>query len=290
MICLSQPPLPLNYEVFLARLENEFSDIKFIATLPSIKYRVFIKETQQIHELTNSLDYEKIFKDQNTGRVSLGSNAFKIYEPFINSTIILPTVFAVNTENLISNYKGEIKNREYLGSNLDRLILTVRFPISEIMTDFHSKLKSITRGLGSFDYEEDGYDLCSCNLIEVLINGQNITELSHITSIRIQEKIVEKLTNSLKKNIKIRDFPQNVKIYSTLIGGDPGLGATNDRTKVSEFRIKAGFTKDKIIWEHKGDLTRLQRQLKDIKSKHKDRMSKNEIILEKKALIDALKF
>ena len=149
----------------------------------------------------------------------------------------------------------------------------------------------MTSGLASFEYEEDGYDRSICHLLETFINGQKIDSLTQLTCTRLESDLVTRFTNSLKNSIRVKDFPQNVKIMTTVIGDKNNLSnmASNKARKVSEFRVKANLKSDKVRFEHKGDPTRLRKQMNILKEKHTTRAAQNVASVDRETLIKAIR-
>jgi len=154
----------LHMEIVQERLEREYG-IPLLITAPSVSYKVVLTKG------------ETIIVD-NPGRLPPPNHIEGIEEPFIEARIFLPSEFAGNVLALLNNKKGIQKGMQYISPI--RLMLTYELPLSEVITDFYDKLKSITRGYASLDYEFIGYRPGDLAKLEILINGEVVDALSII--------------------------------------------------------------------------------------------------------------
>jgi GTP-binding protein LepA len=146
-------------------LEREFG-LSLIATAPSVVYRV-TKTDGSVIEIDNPSDLpEPNFVD-------------KIEEPFVTSTIIVPTDFLGGVLELAQERRGVLINMEY--PTPQRVIVHYRLPLSEILMDWFDQLKSRTKGYASFDYEFAGYEESKMVKLDILLNGASVDALSFIT-------------------------------------------------------------------------------------------------------------
>ncbi|MBI1953330.1 MAG: elongation factor 4 [Candidatus Omnitrophica bacterium] len=145
----------LHMEIIQERLEREFN-LSLIATTPSVVYRVTLNggETMEIENPTTLPE---------AGRIQ------KIEEPFIRAFLITPSSALGAVMQLALGKRGVYKSTEYLGT--ERAMLTYEFPLSEVLVDFHDRLKSATRGYGSMDYEFIGYRPSELVKLEVWLNA-----------------------------------------------------------------------------------------------------------------------
>ncbi len=145
----------LHMEIVQERLEREF-DLDLIPTSPNVKYRVKIKD-------------EEGFQDIETPHHFPDPSAIEeIHEPFIKATIVSPLEAMDLLCDLAKSRRGEFVSMDYLGK--DRLSIVFNLPLSEIIVDFYDKIKSLSKGYASFDYEFIGYRKTEVTKIEFLFN------------------------------------------------------------------------------------------------------------------------
>jgi GTP-binding protein LepA len=154
----------LHMEVVKERLEREF-DLDLIATAPTVVYEV---------EQTNG---EKIFI-QNPSELPDASKISTIYEPYIKATILTPNEFVGNLIKLLSDRRGIQIKMDYL--NETRVLLEYDVPMNEIVMDFYDKLKSLTKGYASFDYEPIGFRVGKLVKLDIKVAGEVVDALSII--------------------------------------------------------------------------------------------------------------
>ena len=152
----------LHMEIISERLDREYEQ-EIIMTSPSVVYRVTL-----INDEVIMVDNPSKFPDR--GKVK------KIEEPYINASIISPPDYIGQIMELSKTKRGTYKNMEYISEG--RVILKYEFPLSEIITEFYDKLKSITKGYGSLDYEFIGFREGNIVLVDILLNGQKVDALS----------------------------------------------------------------------------------------------------------------
>jgi len=153
----------LHMEIIQERLEREFG-LALIATAPSVRYRVVTTQGE-----TTEID--------NPAKLPAVGNIAEIQEPFVRGSIFLPTEFMGTVYKLAQEARGDHKAVEHIGK---RVHLTFDFPLAEIIVDFYDKLKSLSRGYASFDYdflEFRGSDLVK---LDILLNGDPVDALSVI--------------------------------------------------------------------------------------------------------------
>lgn len=156
----------LHMEIVQERLEREYN-LELITTAPSVIYRVV------------KTDGEAVMID-NPNDLPPPNLVDYIEEPFILGRIVVPTNYIGTIMNLLQNKKGIQKRMEYISET--RVMLTYEFPLSEVILDFYDKLKSISQGYASFDYEFIGYRRGNLVKLDILINGEPVDALSIITN------------------------------------------------------------------------------------------------------------
>ncbi|MCA1582083.1 MAG: translation elongation factor 4 [Acidobacteria bacterium] len=154
----------LHMEIVQERLEREF-DLDLITTAPGVSYRV-ITTGGEILEVANP------------NHLPPPNHIEKMEEPYISSTIITRDDFLGGLLKLSEDRRGVQKSLEYLSSN--RVVLTYEFPLNEVVLDFYDKLKSISKGYASFDYEFIGYREGDLVKLDILVNGEPVDALSLI--------------------------------------------------------------------------------------------------------------
>lgn len=154
----------LHLEIVQERLEREFK-LSLIATAPSVVYRINLNDG-------STLDVDNPANMPDAGRINY------IEEPSIKASIILPNDFVGVVMELANKKRGKMKNMEYLSEN--RVVLHYDLPLNEIVTDFFDKLKSISRGYASFDYELGEYIQSDLVKLDILLNNEVVDALSCI--------------------------------------------------------------------------------------------------------------
>ncbi len=152
----------LHLEIIFERLQREF-DLAIISTSPSVSYH-FALNDNTVKEIDNPSYYPD------------PANIAWVEEPWVRSHIILPTDYLGAVMNLCMDKRGACFKTETLDSR--RVMLTYRFPLNEIITDFNDKLKSVTKGYGSFDYEFDGYAEGDIIKLEIRVNEEPVDAFS----------------------------------------------------------------------------------------------------------------
>jgi len=180
----------LHMEIVQERLDREFN-LDIITTLPNVKY-----------EITHTDGGVEIIENPN--KVPSTGKLDHIKEPFVKAEIIAPTEYIGNIMNLCTDRRGEFSNQTYLGT--ERVTLEYQLPLAEIVFDFYDKLKSISRGYASFDYDFSGYHRSDLVKLDVLINGSPVDALSAIVHRSKAYEMGRKLTVKLKDLIPRQMF------------------------------------------------------------------------------------
>ncbi|RVU35892.1 elongation factor 4 [Hwanghaeella grinnelliae] len=153
----------LHLEIIQERLSREF-DLDLISTAPSVVYRIQLNNGNTI-ELHNPADYPD------------PTHIESIEEPWIKATIMVPDEFLGPVLTLCTERRGEQIELTYVGS---RAMAVYRLPLNEVVFDFYDRLKSISRGYASFDYEIDSYKEGDLVKVSILINGDPVDALAMI--------------------------------------------------------------------------------------------------------------
>jgi len=155
----------LHMDIVQERLEREFG-LSLIATAPSVVYRV-TKNDGSFIEIDNPANLPPI------GSIET------MEEPYVDATIICPSEYVGAVLDLAQERRGIYGDMEYPAP--DRVIITYKLPLSEILMDFFDQLKSRTKGYASFDYEFSGYSESDLVKLDILLNGSPVDALSFIT-------------------------------------------------------------------------------------------------------------
>jgi len=179
----------LHMEIVQERLSREYN-IDILTTVPNVEYWVF------------KTDGEKMAVD-NPALMPPPGDIDHVEEPFIRAQIITPSEFIGNIMKLGMERRGIYKNTSYIDAR--RVDMTFEFPLCEIIFDFFDKLKSMTRGYASLDYEFLDYRDSDLVKLDILINGEPVDALSHIVHrVKSQEwgrKICEKLRELIPRQM-----------------------------------------------------------------------------------------
>ena len=154
----------LHMEVVKERLEREFG-LDLIATAPTVTYKVTKSDGTTV-------------EIQNPSELPPVNEIEKIEEPYVKATIITPTEFLGNIITLMNQKRGIQEKMDYLNEN--RVLLEYAIPLNEIVMDFYDKLKSISKGYASFDYEPIGYREGDLVKLDVRVAGEVVDALSII--------------------------------------------------------------------------------------------------------------
>ena len=154
----------LHMEIIQERLEREYK-VSIINTVPNVVYHV--------HLLTG-----KMIEIDNPTKLPNSGQYRAIEEPYISAQIIAPAEYIGNIMKLAIERRGTFINTSYLDTT--RVDMHFKFPLGEVIFDFFDKLKSISRGYASFDYEVDGYQESNLIKLDILINGEPVDALSTI--------------------------------------------------------------------------------------------------------------
>src|SRR5574343_621502 len=154
----------LHMEIIQERLEREFN-MTVITTVPNVSYYCYMTK-----------DREKALTVNNPSELPDPSGVDRIEEPYIKAQIITKSEYIGQIMTLCIEKRGELRNQVYLTQ--DRVELTFEMPLAEIVFDFYDRLKSVSRGYASFDYHPIGYKQSDLIKMDLLLNGEQLDELS----------------------------------------------------------------------------------------------------------------
>lgn len=152
----------LHMDIIKERLEREFG-LSLISTAPTVIYRVTDEEDRVLY-IDNPSKLPQRYKS--------------IEEPYVKVTIFMPQEFIGPILELCQEKRGEQKEFHYIGR--DRIMVVYEMPLNEILWDFYDKLKSLSKGYASMDYEFTGYRVSELVKLDILLNGEPVDALSLI--------------------------------------------------------------------------------------------------------------
>jgi len=155
----------LHMEIVQERLEREY-DLDLVLTTPSVVYKIKDRKHKEIEV-------------ENPSKLPEPQNIIEILEPYTDAYIMIPQDSLSTVIDLCKSKRGEYKSTDYISQ--DKIKLIFEMPLSELIVDFYDKIKSMTRGYGSLDYEITGYRPSDLVKLDILINGQPCEALSSIT-------------------------------------------------------------------------------------------------------------
>lgn len=180
----------LHGEIIQERLEREYS-LNLITTAPTVRYRVVPKSGES-------------FEIESPASLPDSTEINRIEEPVIHANIHVPSTYLGAVIGLCQDRRGTQKDMQVHGS---RVQIRYELPLAEVVTDFHDKLKSATRGYGSFDYELVGFAPADLAKLDVLVNGDPVDALSLIVHRDAAHARGSELARKLKEFIPRQQFP-----------------------------------------------------------------------------------
>ena len=231
----------LHLEVIQERIEREF-DLSIVFTSPSVRYIVHMKNGE-ILNIDNPLEYPDVMRIES------------VEEPYIRANIITPTTYVGPIISLCLEKRGYQTNMNYLDEK--RVELIYEMPLAEVLFDFYDRLKSISRGYASFDYEVIEYKKTDLVRLDILVNGEPVDALSQLVFKDNAQARGRQVCERLKDEIPRQQF--KIAIQGA-IGG----------TIISRETISA-YRKDVTAKCYGGDISR-KRKLLEKQKEGKKRM------------------
>ena len=193
----------LHMDVVQERLEREYN-LKLVTTAPSVVYKV------------NKTDGET-FTIDNPAALPPATEIKSIEEPTVKATVIVPADYIGAVMELCRDKRGTYKSMDYIDKT--RVMLTYEIPLNEIIYDFFDKLKSMTRGYASLDYEPETYRESDLVKLDILLNGDLVDALSAIVHRSRAAKVGRTLALKLKRIIpeQLFDIPVQAAIGGRII-------------------------------------------------------------------------
>jgi GTP-binding protein LepA len=248
----------LHLEIIQERLAREF-DLDLITTAPSVVYRVYMTNGRVL-DLHNPADMPDPVRIDH------------IEEPWIKATIFVPDEYLGQILVLCQERRGVQLDLTYAGS---RAMVVYRLPLNEVVFDFYDRLKSVSRGYASFDYQLDGYDTGDLVLMNILINGEPVDALSIIVHRGEAERRGRALCERLKELIPRQLFQIAIQ---AAIGG----------RVIARETVKA-LRKDVLAKCYGGDVTRKRKLLEKQKEGKKRMRQFGQVDIPQSAFIAALR-
>jgi len=249
----------LHMEIIQERLRREY-DMDIITTYPGVVYQVHLTNGEML-EIDNPVHLPDITKID------------RIEEPLVNAFIITPNEFIGDIMQLVMDRRGEIEKTDTLDGR--RVMLTCNMPLNEILIDFHDRLKSISRGYASMDYEHIGYFENDMVKLDILVHSEPVDAFSSIVH---RSKAVERgrqMCKSLKEVIPPQLFAVPIQ-------------AAIQRNIIARETIRA-LRKDVTAKCYGGDISR-KRKLLERQKEGKKRMKQiGKVSIPQEAFITVLK-
>ncbi len=249
----------LHLEIITERLEREF-DINLITTTPGVVYKVH-------------LNSEKILELQNPSSLPDPTLIKYIEEPWIKATIITPDEYLGSIIKLCQNKRGIQTNLSYSGN---RAVLNYEIPLNEVVFDFNDRLKSMTSGYASFDYEILGHREGDLVKLSILVNAETVDALAMMVHKDFAQSIGREVCEKLKDLIPRHNFMIPIQ---AAIGG-----------KIIARETIKGFKKDVLTKIHGGGALDRKRKLLEKQKKGKARAKQfGRVEIPQEAFIGVLK-
>jgi len=208
----------LHMEIIQERLEREFN-MTVITTVPNVSYHAYTKKNPTDIVLLN-----------NPSDLPEPSRLERVEEPYIKASIITKSDFVGQVMSLCIEKRGEITSQTYLTT--ERVELTFNMPLAEIVFDFYDRLKTVSKGYASFDYNPIGMKTSKLVRVDILLNGQPVDALSALlhadNAYTIGKKIVEKLKQLIPR--QQFDIPIQAAIGAKIIARETTKALRKDVT------------------------------------------------------------
>ncbi len=248
----------LHLEIIQERLSREF-DLDLIATAPSVVYKIR-KTNGELIELHNPADMPD------------GSVVDSIEEPWIKATILVPDDYLGPVLTLCNERRGRQVELTYVGN---RAMAVYRLPLNEVVFDFYDRLKSVSRGYASFDYQQDGYEEGDLVKISILVNAEPVDALSFMAHRSAADRRGRQICEKLKELIPRQLFKIPIQ---AAIGG-----------RVIARETISALSKDVTAKCYGGDITRKRKLLEKQKEGKKRMRQFGKVEIPQSAFIAALK-
>ncbi len=250
----------LHMEIVRERLEREF-DLSLIATAPSVEYLVHMP------------GQEKPVVVDNPSEMPAAQSITKIEEPYLKIDILSPSEYTGTIMDLCQTRRGEMLSMSYISP--ERIELTYRIPLAEVVMDFFDALKSRTKGYASLDYEPAGYHESDLVKLDILLNAAPVDAFSAIIHRSKAYDYGRKMTSKLRELIprQLFDVPIQAAVGGRIIARET---------------VKAR-RKDVLAKCYGGDITRKRKLLEKQKEGKKRMKNIGRVEVPQEAFISALR-
>lgn len=249
----------LHMEIIQERLEREFQ-VGLIATAPSVIYRVETTDGK-----TTEIDNPSLLPDQAKIRA--------LHEPYVDLDIHVPSQYLGNVMKLCEERRATQKNLRYLSNN--RVVATYEIPFAEIVYDFFDRLKSVSRGYASMDYQPCDYKQADLVRLDIMLNGEPVDALAVIVHKDKAYQYGRSLALKLKRTIPRQLF---------MVAIQAAIGQ-----KIIARETVSAFRKDVTAKCYGGDITRKRKLLEKQKEGKKRMKRMGNVELPQEAFLAALK-
>ncbi len=250
----------LHLEIIQERLWREFG-MSIITTVPNVSYRAYLKKGDKELIINNPQDLPDIMLMD------------RVEEPYIVAQIISKPEYVGSIMSLCIEKRGEIKNQVYLTES--RVELTFHLPLAEIVFDFYDRLKSISRGYASFDYEITDYRKSDLVKMDIKLNGDNVDAFSSLIHRDKAQAFGRRICKKLRELLPRQQFQ---------IAIQAAIGA-----KVIARETISALRKDVTAKCYGGDITRKRKLLEKQKAGKKKMRQIGSVEVPQKAFLDVLK-
>ncbi|MCF7916907.1 MAG: translation elongation factor 4 [Candidatus Omnitrophica bacterium] len=238
----------LHMDIVQERLEREYN-LDLIVTSPNVKYKIKRKGEKQVEEIESAHQ----FPDQ--------QEVEQAYEPYVSATIMAPVDFIDPVCDLAKSKRGNFIKMDYLGK--DRLNIIFEIPLAEIVIDFYDKIKSVTRGYGSFDYEFIGYKKTDIVQLDILFNQKKVDAFSLLVHRDKAESKGRAVAERLKELIPRQMY--EVKVQAAI--GSKIIASTKVRAMKKNVTAKCyggDVTRKRKLWEKQKKGKKKMKQLGNV--------------------------
>jgi GTP-binding protein LepA len=251
----------LHMEIIQERLEREFN-MTVITTVPNVSYHSFMKS-----------DAENCIVVNNPSEFPDPSQLERMEEPFIRAQIITKSDYVGSVMGLCIEKRGVLKNQVYLTS--DRVEMSFDIPLAEIVFDFYDRLKTISRGYASFDYQPIAYQPSELVKVDILLNGDPVDALSALVHKDNAYNLGKKMCEKLRELIPRQQF---------MIAIQAAIGA-----KIISRETLSALRKDVTAKCYGGDISRKRKLLEKQKAGKKRMRQVGNVEIPQEAFLAVLK-
>jgi GTP-binding protein LepA len=197
----------LHFEIILQRLEREFG-VQTVVSFPSVAYKVKLSSKNAVKSLKPTLKVDQDNWVVISNPADFPENFDEIWEPMVDVEIICPTQFLGPVLGLKEIFRWEKVETEMMG---EKIIIRTQMPLSELISDFDDKLKSVSCGYASFSYQNAGYKKSDLVKMDILLAGEEVSGLSRILPKKNVEAEARRMVLLLKETLPKQQFPQAVQ-------------------------------------------------------------------------------